>query len=688
MIACSQATKNVPVAKQEPKKIEAHGHTRVDPYYWLNQRENPEVLEYIKAENEYLETSLKHLKPFREKLFDEIKSRIKEDDSSVPYRLGPYFYYSRYEEGKEYPVHARKKDNLKNQEEIILDENLLAEGEDYLSVGTAEVSSNHRYLAYAVDTVGRRIYNIRIRDLQTGKDLPDSIENVTGNLEWAEDDKTLFYSKQDPTTLRSYQIWRHELGDDPKNDVLVFEEEDSTFSCYVGKTKSRAYMVIQSDQTLTSDYWILDTNKPTGEFEQFLPRERGHEYDFEHRGEHFYIATNKGGAKNFKLVRTPKNAREPKNWEEVIPHREDVLLEDFDLFTNFLVVEEREKGLTQIRIRDFRSSDEHYISFQDAAYTAETYNNFEMDTASLRFGYSSLTTPDSVYDYNMETRERELKKQEEVLGEFNPEHYESERLYIKARDGAEVPVSLVYKKGSKNSEGAPTVFYGYGSYGITVDPSFSSSRLSLLDRGFIFAIVHVRGSETLGRSWYENGRQLKKKNTFNDFIDATESLQKQGYADPKRSFAIGGSAGGLLMGAIVNMQPDLYKAVVADVPFVDVLTTMLDDSIPLTTGEYDEWGNPNKKEFYDYILSYSPYDNVSAQDYPAMLVISGLHDSQVQYFEPTKWVAKLRQIKTDTNPLYLFTHMEAGHGGASGRFERIKETALVYSFFIEQAGML
>jgi oligopeptidase B len=685
--AVDPASVPAPVAKVVPEELTIHGHTRTDNYYWLNQREDPRVEEYLESENAYLDKVFGHTEDFRQELFDEIVGRIKKNDESVPYRYDDYFYYTRYEEGGEYPLYCRKRESLDADEEIMLDVNKMAEGHDYYAVRGTNVSSGQDVVAYAVDTVGRRKYTVHFRNLTSGEDLPDTLPDVTGNMAWAEDNKTLFYSKQDPETLRWYQIWRHTLGTDPSEDVLVYEEQDEEFSSFVFKTKSKRYIMIGSTQTLSSEYRFLDAKDPDGEFRTVLPREAEHEYGVDHFGDHFFIRTN-WQAKNFRLMQAP--VADPGNkqgWTDVIAHRDDVLLEGFEIFRDHLVVMERQEGLINLRVRPWSGDDEHYIDFGEPTYLAYISTNPSFDTTVLRYGYTSLTTPRSIFDYDMKSKERKLMKQDEVLGGFDSGNYVSERVWAPARDGKKVPVSLVYRKGFEKNGSRPLLLYGYGSYGATIDASFRSDRLSLIDRGFVFAIAHIRGSETLGRAWYEDGKLFNKKNTFTDFIDAAEHLVAEKYADPERVFAYGGSAGGLLMGAVVNMRPDLWKGVVAAVPFVDVVTTMLDDSIPLTTSEYDEWGNPNEKEYYDYILSYSPYDNVEAKDYPNMLVTTGLHDSQVQYWEPAKWVAKLRTMKTDGNLLLLHTNMEAGHSGTTGRFKRYKETALNYAFILDLAGV-
>ena len=674
------------MVKIVPKRLEKDGHVRVDNYYWLKERENPEVIDFLKKENEYTKAVMAHTAALEKTVFQEIKGRIKQTDLSVPYKLDDYFYYTRYEDGKEYPIYCRKKGSLDGPEEIMLDANTLAEGHEFLSVDTRAVSFGQDILAYAVDTKGRRFYTIYFKDLKTGELLKDVITNVTGNMDWANDNRTLFYSRQDPTTLRSYQIYRHVLGTEPSEDQLVYEETDDTFSIFVFKTKSKKYMMIGCFQTLSREYRYLVADNPNGDFKVFLSREKEHEYQIDHFQDKFFIRTN-DQAKNFRLMSTPVGNTGKENWQELIPHRSDVFLENFEIFNDHLVLEERKRGLIYIRIIPWEESEEHILEFDEPAYQAHISTNLQFDTPILRYVYTSMTTPNSVYDYNMMTREKVLLKRDEVLGGFDSLNYITERLHVRADDGAEIPVSVVYRKGVKKDGQNPLLLYGYGSYGMSMDASFSSPRLSLIDRGFIYAIAHIRGGEELGRHWYEDGRQLKKKNTFTDLIACGDYLIREGYTNREKMFAMGGSAGGLLMGAVTNMRPDLFKGVVAEVPFVDVLTTMLDESMPLTTGEYDEWGDPNKKEYYDYILSYSPYDNVEAKDYPHLLVTTSLHDSQVQYWEPAKWVAKLRAIKTDKNRLLLKTNMDAGHGGASGRFKRYGEIASHYTFILDLAGI-
>lgn len=682
-----------PVAEQRPHELEAHGDVRIDEYYWLRERENPGVIAYLEAENAYTEAMTAHTKALEDQLFEEIRSRIDETDESVPYRLRDYYYYTRTVEGKDYPIYARKRGSLDAAEEVMLDANALAEGKSFFAIQGMRVSEGQNILAFAVDTVGRRIATLRFKDLSTGEMLEGVIPQVTGNMAWAADNRTLFYSRQDPNTLRSYRIYRHVLGTDPAEDEIVFEETDEEYRTFVFRTKSREYIVIGSSQTLSDEYRYLEADDPHGEFRVFLPRQRDHEHSIDHFGDHFYIRTNlparAGGPKpqNFRLARTPVDRTASEHWENVIPHRDDVLLEEFEIFRDHLVVSEREGGRTRLRVRPWSGEAEHYVEFDEPAYLAYVGNNPEIDTSTLRFGYTSLTTPSSVYDYDMRSRERTLRKRDRVLGGYEPTDYGTERLYAEARDGTRVPISLVYRRDLRRDGPQPLLLYGYGSYGATIDPSFSSLRLSLLDRGFIFAIAHIRGGQTMGRQWYEDGKLLEKKNTFTDFIDVGKHLNAEGYTTPDQLYAQGGSAGGLLIGAVVNMRPDLFHGAIADVPFVDVVTTMLDETIPLTTFEYDEWGNPNDPTYYDYMLSYSPYDNVTAQAYPHLLVTSGLHDSQVQYWEPTKWVARLRARKTGDNRLLLKTNMEAGHGGASGRYRRWREIAFQYAFLLDLAGL-
>jgi oligopeptidase B len=679
-------TPQPPVAAVVPTELEKHGHVRVDNYFWMRDRDNPKVIDYLEAENNYIDAVMTKTKPLEEKLYKEIIGRIKQDDSSVPYEENGYEYYRRYEEGGQYPIYCRRPATEDAREEVMVDVNQLAQGHKFCSVRSVKVNCHNELAAFAIDTVGRNIFALRIKDLSTDKILDEEIKAITGNFVWAEDGATLFYAKQDPRTLRSFQIFRHQLGTDAANDELVFEEKDETFSCHVSKTRSKKYILIESTHTLSAECRFLNASDPTGEFQVFEPRRRDHEYSVDHIGDWFYVRTN-DQAKNFRLMKTAADATSQENWQEVIPHRDTVLLQQFSLFDDYLVVQDRRDGLSRLRIIPWAGGPEHELDFGEPAYFAFASPTPETDTSILRYTYTSLTTPWSTFDYDMKTRAKTLRKQEPVLGDFDRENYVTERLSATARDGSKVPVSIVYRKGIQRNGGNPCLLYGYGSYGITIDPMFRSATLSLLDRGFVYAIAHIRGGQILGRQWYEDGKLLKKKNTFTDFIDCGKFLVEQELADPKRLYASGGSAGGLLMGSVINLRPNLFSGVVAAVPFVDVITTMLDDSIPLTTAEYDEWGNPNQKEFYDYILSYSPYDNIEAKKYPNLLITSGLHDSQVQYWEPTKWVAKLRATKTDNNLLLLKTNMDAGHGGASGRFERYKLVALEQAFLLRLAGI-
>lgn len=687
-----------PKADKVPKILEEHGNQRVDNYFWMRlsdsqkEVEKPDaqtqkVVSYLEAENEFLKEGMKHTTDFQKQLYDEITGRLKQDDESVPVRKNGYFYYTRYEKGQNYPYVCREKDEKGAKEEIMLNGPEMGEGEAYFAIGGTSVSENNKFLAFGVDLVSRRQYTLHFKDLKSGKLLEDKIENTTGSAVWANDNKTIYYVKKDPTTLRSAYVYSHRLGTSTKLDKLVYIEKDETFGCNVWKSKSGDYIMIGSFQTLSSEVRYVDANNPDGEWKVVLSREREHEYSVDHFEDHFYITTN-DNAKNFKLVKTPVDATGRENWKEVIAHRNDVLLEDIDVFRNFLVVSERKNGLNALRVIEWKTNNEHYIPFNDPAYMAYTSGNPEFDTEILRYSYTSMTTPRTVYDYNMRTKDQKMMKQQEVMDKnFSSDNYVCERIYATVRDGVKVPVSIVYHKNTKMDGSAPLLLYGYGSYGYSIDPSFSSVRLSLLDRGFVFAIAHIRGSQTMGRQWYEDGKLLKKKNTFYDFIDCGKHLIENNYTSQGHLYAQGGSAGGLLMGSIINMEPNLWNGVIAGVPFVDVVSTMWDESIPLTTGEFDEWGNPKDKEYYDYILSYSPYDNVVKQDYPNLLITTGYWDSQVQYWEPAKWIAKLRDLRTNNNKLYMYCNMDVGHGGASGRFERYKEVALEYAFLLDLEGI-
>jgi len=674
-----------PVAKKIEKELTIHGHTRVDPYYWLRERKDPEVIAYLEAENAYTEAMMKDTKDFEDQLYKEIVGRIKQDDQSVPYLDNGYYYYTRFEEGGEYPLVCRKKGSLEAEEDIMLNVPEMAREHAYFQLGGYSVSPDNKLLAYGVDTVSRRKHILYFKNLESGEIYQDAIPTTDGSASWANDNKTVFYTQKDEETLRNHKVFRHTLGTPMEADVLVHHEADETFSTFVYKTKSDKYMMIGSGSTLSDEYRFLDADNPEGDFQILQARERELEYSVGHFGDKFYIRTNLD-AKNFRLMKTHVTATSKDNWEEVIPHREDVLLTDLELFNDYLVVSERKDGLLHIRIIEWENSREHYVDFGEEVYVARIAYNPQFDTKLLRYTYSSLTTPNSTFDYHMESHEKTLLKQQEVIGDFDPVNYEARRIYAEAADGAKIPMSMVCRKGMQQDGKNPLLLYGYGSYGYTREPAFNSARLSLLDRGFIFVIAHVRGGQIYGRQWYEDGKMFQKKNTFTDFNACAEQLIADNYTSPDHLYAMGGSAGGLLMGAIINLQPELYHGVVAAVPFVDVVSTMLDDDIPLTTGEFDEWGNPDNKDSYEYMLSYSPYDNVEAKKYPNLLVTTGLHDSQVQYWEPAKWVAKLRDLKTDDNLLLLKTNMEAGHGGASGRFEYLKEVAFEYSFLLKLAG--
>ncbi len=684
-----------PVADKVATELEKHGDVRIDNYYWMrltDEQRNDDtpdeptqkVLDYLNSENDYFDKKMGHTEKFREDLFQEMKSRIKEDDESVPYKENGYFYITRYETGGQYPIYSRKKETLEADEEILFDVNKMAENYDYYVLRGVNVSPNNKLVSFGIDTVSRREYIIQFKDLETGNIYPEKIENSTGYAVWANDNKTVFYTKKDPITLRSDKIYKHLLGTDPSDDIEIFHEKDDTFSTFVYKTKSKKFIVVGSGSTLTDEYQVLEADNPNSNLRVIQPRTRGLEYGISHYNDHFYILTNKDDATNFKLMRTHEDKTSVENWEDVIPHRDEVLLEDVSIFKDYMVLEERSNGLNKIRIKRWDDSADYYLPFDEETYSVGVYNNPEFDTDIIRYGYQSLTTPSSIIDFNMADKSKDIKKEQEVLGgQFDKSNYKSERIWANARDGKKVAVSLVYRKDIKLNENTPLLLYAYGSYGYTIPDRFSSTRLSLLDRGFVYALAHIRGSQYLGREWYEDGKLYNKINTFNDFIDCGKFLIENKYTSADHQYAMGGSAGGLLMGAVVNMNPELFNGIVAAVPFVDVMTTMLDETIPLTTSEYDEWGNPNEKEYYDYMLSYSPYDNVQKQEYTNMLVTTGLHDSQVQYYEPAKWVAKLREYKTDNNVLLLHTNMEAGHGGASGRFEALKETAIDYAFLLD-----
>src|SRR3989454_5907897 len=673
-----------PAAAVRPHRFDEHGTVRIDPYYWLRERDNPEVIRYLQDENAYTKAGMTHTEALQDRLYEELKGRVLQNDQSVPFREGNYFYHTLLVEGKNYPIYARKRRSLSAPEETMVDANALAEGKATFLIRAWEVSSGEDLLAFTADTTGGRVGSIRFKNLRTGEMLPDVVPRAIGAIAWAADNRTLFYTKPDSVTVRPYQVYRHRLGTPAAADQLVYEDTDGTYSTSVFKTKSRAYIMIQSSQTMATEYHYVRADQPDAPVRVMIPRERGHEYSADHFGDYFYILSN-DHAKNFRLMRTPVARPGRDNWEEVIPHRADVLLEDFEFFRDYLVLTERKEGLVQLRVRPWSGQNEYYLDFGEPAYLAYVSTNLEFNTTVLRYGYTSLTTPSSTYDYDMKTRQKTLLKRDQILGGFDPANYVTERFYTTARDGARVPVSLVYRKGIARP--APLLLTGYGSYGSSSDPTFSSDRLSLLDRGFVFAIAHIRGGSEMGRAWYENGRQLQKKNTFTDFIDVADDLIRRGYTSSNRLFARGASAGGLLMGAVVNMRPELFRGVIAGVPYVDVITTMSDSTIPLTTGEYDEWGNPHDSTFYRYMLSYSPYDNVARKAYPNLLITAGLYDTQVLYVEPAKWTARLRAMKTDNNRLILRTNMEAGHGGASGRYKRWHDVAFEYAFLLDLAGL-
>jgi oligopeptidase B len=677
-----------PVAKKLPTKLEQHGDVRVDNYHWLNNREDPEVISYLEAENEYCKKTMLHTEDFQSFLFEEMKSRIKKDDASVPYKYNGYWYLVKYEEGKDYPIYIRKKESLDAKEELLFDCNKMAEGRPYFKLVGISISPNNKLVSFATDLTGRRIYTIFIKSLETDELLDSKIENTTGRAIWANDNKTLFYCVKNDITLRSEKIFKHKLNSGLK-DLLIYTEDDDTFGVTISKSKSREYLVIHSYHSITTEYRILRADNPDGEFKIFEERIRGLEYGISHYKDNFYIITNADKATNFKLMKTSVDNTTKENWIDIIPHRKNVLLEEIDIFRDFLVISERENGLNKIRIKRWDNLEDYYLPFESETYTAYTATNVDFDTTILRYSYNALNTPASVIDFDMFTKTKEIKKEQEVLGgKFRKENYKTERIWATAKDGTKIPISLIHHIDTKKSSETPFILYAYGAYGSIVDPFFSSIRLSLLDRGFIYAIAHVRGSEYLGREWYESGKLLNKQNTFKDFVACSKHIIKEGYTSNKHLYAIGGSAGGLLMGVIANTNPELYNGIIAQVPFVDVITTMLDDSIPLTTGEYDEWGNPNDVTYYNYLKSYSPYDNVCKQAYPNIMITSGLHDSQVQYWEPAKWIAKLRSKKVNNNNLLIMeTNMKAGHGGASGRFESLKEVALEYAFMLDLEGI-
>ena len=689
---------NPPELRKISHIMSIHGHDRHDPYHWIrltDEQKNAsekdqitcEVESYLHEENRYTSSKLSHTETLQENIFNEIIGRIKQTDMSVPYFDNGYFYITRYEEGQEYAIHERKPDSLDGEAELLINENVRAENLDFYALGGAAISPDNQLLVFGEDNIGRRQYTLRFKDLNDGKIIGEEIPNTTGSAVWANDNKTIFYTVKDEA-LRPFKIMKHILGTDVSEDIEVHHEPDETFRAFVYKSKSRKFIIAGSWATLTQEFKYIPADRPNDELEIFQPRIRGLEYSIDHYGDHWYIRTNKDDSTNYKLMKTPLNQTHIDHWQDVFPYDPQIFIEDIEIFKEYLVMVERANGNSRIRVINWNSSEEHIIDFGQEAYMAYTSVNKSFDTDTIRIGFTSMKTPNTIYDYNMDSRTLELKKQQEVVGGYQEDHYASERILVTARDGIKVPVSLVYKKEFKPDGTNPLLLYAYGSYGHSIDPYFSSARLSLLDRGFCFAIAHIRGGQEMGRTWYDSGKLLYKKNTFNDFVDCGKALIEQNYTSENLLFAMGGSAGGLLMGAIVNTHPHLWRGVIAAVPFVDVVTTMLDESIPLTTGEFDEWGNPKEKEYYDYILSYSPYDNVSNQAYPDLLVTSGYHDSQVQYWEPTKWVAKIRDHNTSNSTILLHTNMDSGHGGQSGRFRRFKETALEYSFLLDLAGKL
>lgn len=680
-----------PVAEKKAKDLIAHGDTRVDHYYWMNDyfKKGPDstkVVDYLVAENKYYDTMMAGTKAFQEKLYAEMKARIKEKDESVPVFKNGYYYYNRVEEGKDYFVYCRKKGTLDAKEEVLLDVNKMAEGHNYFSATGFDVSMDNKLLAYGVDMLSRRQYTIYVKNLETGETLKDEVTNTEADPVWANDNQTFFYTSKNPVTLLSEKIKKHKLGTDASTDKLVYEEKDQTNYIGIGKTKSDKYILISSGGTLSSETRYIDANKPDGAFKVFQPRMKEVLYDLDHANGKFYIRTNLN-AKNFKIATCDEDKTDSSNWKEMIAHDNNVLIQGMDVFKNYLAVSERKNGLTQVHIINLQSNASHYLAFDEPVYLANLMYTPDYNSDVIRFNYTSLITPSTVYDYNMGTKEKKQMKQQEVVGGYDKTQYETERVFATAKDGTKVPMSIVYKKGFTKDGNGPLLLYGYGSYGASMDATFSSVRLSLLNRGFAYAIANIRGGQEMGRYWYEDGKMMKKKNTFTDFIDCAEFLLANKYTTKEHLYTSGGSAGGLLMGAVVNMRPDLWHGVIAGVPFVDVLTTMSDPSIPLTTNEYDEWGNPANKENYFYMKSYSPYDNVEKKAYPNMLVTTGLHDSQVQYFEPAKWVARLREMKTDNNKLLLYTNMEAGHGGASGRFKALKDRAREFAFLFALEGI-
>ncbi len=671
-----------PRAEKINKIITAHNHERIDEFYWLNERGNPKVIDYLNSENDYRNSYMEDYKGLENELFEEIKSRIKEDDSSVPYLDNGYYYYTRFEKGKQYPIYCRKKDNLKNDEEILIDVNKMSQGHEYFRIGGIDISPNNKIMAYSVDTISRRLYTVHFKNLETGKKNTHTISNTSGGVSWANDNMTLFYNQKNTKTLRTEKVMRHSFNQNQKDEEVYFEKDDE-FNLYSYKSKSGKYIIIVSGKTISDEIRFLNANEPDGDFKIFQKRVDGLEYSIDHLNDKWYVRTNINDSKNFKLMVCDEDKTSSDNWKEFIKHRKNVLLEGVEVFNDFFVITERENGQRRFNVISNKDGESHYIDFEEEVFSAYSSINSEINSKTFRYGYSSMTTPNSTIEYNLIKKTKTVLKEAEILGgTFDKNNYESMLVWADARDGKKVPISLVFRKDTYKKGKNPLLLYGYGSYGSTNSAGFSSVRLSLLDRGFVYAIAHIRGSQYLGREWYEDGKMFNKKNTFWDFIDSAKYLGNNSFVDKDHIFAMGGSAGGLLMGAIANMEPEVFKGIVAAVPFVDVVTTMLDETIPLTTFEFDEWGDPKDEDSYYYMLSYSPYDQVEEKDYPAIFITTGYHDSQVQYFEPAKWIARLRDKRTNKEPLLMYCNMDAGHGGASGRFEAYKETAMEYAFLI------
>ena len=671
-----------PRAEKINKIMTMHNHERIDEFYWLNERGNQKVIDYLNSENDYRNSYMEDYKGLENELFEEIKSRIKEDDSSVPYLDNGYYYYTRFEKGKQYPIYCRKKDNLKNDEEILIDVNKMSQGHEYFRIGGIDISPNNKIMAYSVDTISRRLYTVHFKNLETGEKNTHTISNTSGGVSWANDNKTLFYNQKNTKTLRTEKVMRHSFNQNQKDEEVYFEKDDE-FNLYSYKSKSGKYIIIVSGKTISDEIRFLNANEPNGDFKIFQKRVDGLEYSIDHLNDKWYVRTNINDSKNFKLMVCDEDKTSSDNWKEFIKHRKNVLLEGVEVFNDFFVITERENGQRRFNVISNKDGESHYIDFEEEVFSAYSSVNSEINSKTFRYGYSSMTTPNSTIEYNLIKKTKTVLKEAEILGgTFDKNNYESMLVWADARDGKKVPISLVFRKDTYKKGKNPLLLYGYGSYGSTNSAGFSSVRLSLLDRGFVYAIAHIRGSQYLGREWYEDGKMFNKKNTFWDFIDSAKYLGNNSYVDRDQIFAMGGSAGGLLMGAIANMEPEVFKGIVAAVPFVDVVTTMLDETIPLTTFEFDEWGDPKDEDSYYYMLSYSPYDQVEEKDYPAIFITTGYHDSQVQYFEPAKWIARLRDKRTNKEPLLMYCNMDAGHGGASGRFEAYKETAMEYAFLI------